>query len=403
MILQNDLHFHNMNHNSSPAAVATDTATATATDTATPSSLAMQSLVSFLEAYDTNPATRTHTSSATGTVTVTGSGIYDQFANTPTRKRNHIINQRTQTIAALDKIASTSADKKQAHDAKFVSLLVELISEGGTGTGTGTSTLRPNSTELDRLEEQEGIDSNNDHDHDNDNDDPIERLDGIRHILSMLATSSFLETSTFMHANGKDDLKSILADMTLEQLCHLPSTLLQREQELSRNDNQIQMHAFASTPHTKRRRMNSYKNKSKSASSSTQIINHASLKRVYAILGYIITHVLLQETCGVIQFQAFGEYILEKIIVSRFVAKSMHSIEHAAFQSGFISYMLDCMIQSTDVWDGDGGFDVAAASAEFCHNHEQGDDAVRNCWIRNDLWIEGLHVEAVVNFLHRDR
>ena len=36
------------------------------------------------------------------------------------------------------------------------------------------------------------------------------------------------------------------------------------------------------------------------------------------------------------------------------------------------------------------------ASAEFFRKHEQGDYAVRNCWIRNDLWIEGLDVEAVL-------
>ena len=341
-------------------------------------------LLSFLDSFHASPTSTTSASASTNQV-------YDQFADTPTRKKNQILRKRSQTLDALKQLANANANatagKPQAHanahDAKFVSFLVEILSEGVNST---------NGPNLDSFDHTDAADGS--FDAQVENNDPMERLDGMLHLISLLGSgsgASSFESSMLvpfmMRAYGEDGLKTLFSNMTLDKLCNLPSSLLAMEMEMKSSDT-------IKNSNAKRRKMNSSHSIANNFSAAPISITAASLKRVYVILGYVMTHVILQETFDVVQFREFGQYVQEKMTMSGFVSKRMYSVEHDAFQVGFVAYMLDCMMRSTDVWEG--GLDP---ELELDHEQSGVEGAVRNCWVRNDLWIEGLRVQAVVDCL----
>ena len=80
----------------------------------------------------------------------------------------------------------------------------------------------------------------------------------------------------------------------------------------------------------------------------------------------------------------------------------MHSVEADAFQVGFVGYVLDCMVRSTDVMGHQGLGQGVAQDVRLQSEYVDGEDGFKNCFVRDDLWIEGLRVPALIDDLLKD-
>ena len=235
-------------------------------------------------------------------------------------------------------------------DSKFVSFLVEVLSERTCSDGGGGG----------------GADGDGDG---GEMDDPAERIGNMLELVDGLFLNSREEDDrnhghrpSLWNEYGFDIAALVPLNMDLEQFCQLPSTLLQEESNCE------------NTQPTKRR---------KTASTTATIT--LQIKRTYAILGYMITHFIIQEHSGIIQFAPLQEYIFQKGKESGFISQRMtHSVEYDAFHVGFVSYLLDCMIASTDL------------------NEDSNQGEGRDCWVRDDLVIEGLDVGCLVECLFQN-
>ena len=223
---------------------------------------------------------------------------------------------------------------------------------------------------------------------------------------------------------------------TLEDLCGLPNALFALVKKSTRNTNTEMQFQVAQKPRKRFRVFSaSASNASASASSNASASSSASndipsWKRVYAILGYILSHALVNDASiasflsgGGVPLQV-GEHsnsasastcmsisikwevlvsFLEKTLqesgfISGNVARNMHSFEYDSFQVGVFMYVLDCMHFSTGVrkdMDGD------------MHGEELDAMVKRRCFcpstsMDQNIEIElSVEVEAIIQCLTR--
>ncbi len=338
----------------------------------------------------------------------------------------------TATATATRRMDRTRHGPGEAHNAKFVSLLVQLLSDGAVDPITpGIPRSDYDDAGLDRTtkigihsaaEAKTNVHSKHpkgDDDDDDDDDDgvlePIERLQGMLDLLTNSNLSTSLSSSMLapLLGSGSMDLQELnryLRNMTVEKLCHLPSFLIQmmqREQEHGLTHGNSKRRKIDMTDATRPYHSTS------TSSTSTSTLTSTILQRTYAIIGYMTTHILLQENFEmIVHYTEFKQYLQEQMVQSGFVSKRMflYNVEHDAFFLGFVTYLLDCMNGSTNIWEQDHtGADGDALDGPG-NRHGQGfyewsgmDCAVRNCFVRDDLWMEGLGVRAIVNCLLENR
>ena len=271
--------------------------------------------------------------------------IYSAFVDTPTRRRNLILSKRNEALDRLSKLSKGGAtsilhdETGVALDAKFVAFVVDLLCEQISGS--------------------------NGRDGDGQNYEPVERLDCIIHLFSNVSEDS----SGLQHLwKKKMELALILPEeFTYEHLCQLPSMILQNMNKTHGHTNQIV---------AKRRKVHASSNRTK-------------VQKMHATLGYLVTHLLVHEAEGVVQFSLLKEHLTEQIIKSGLVETRLHSLDYDAFMAGFVACCLDLMEVSTCL--------IENLLDENDNELDTDGGHSRECIVKEDLTVEGLDVCAIID------
>lgn len=278
--------------------------------------------------------------------------VYSDYADTPTRKRNRILQKRNETLEKLEKLSmhavSSSWRRKEQCGSllniKFVGLLVHFLCDEAWIDGTESRQSQG--------DEKQSLIS--------------ERFDEmLQMFMKAMREEMPLETS------WKDDLNvSIVCpqELTVVDLCRLPSLILDNL-ELGRRQKSGQ--------HSK-------KKMKFDMLSDTGGCKHSLLK-TYAILGYLVTCMMAHDLKGVVTLQSLQRHIHEQVVTGGLVEDRMYSMEYDAVMSGSIAYFLDCM-------------DVSSMAMEEVHDvNDNAKDKI--CVIGDELMMEDVQVGMIVDGL----
>jgi hypothetical protein len=305
-------------------------------------SLAYKQFAEFLDAIN-NP----HLNEAG-----TSNKIYSDYADTPTRRRKLILSNKNKTLDSLSKLSKGGTTSilhdtsGSVLDAKFVAFIVDLLCEQN-----GSSDHHQDGRE------QSGG-------HGGDVYQPMERLDSLLNLMNVQKNSNGSERLW----RNKMELAFMLPEkVTEETLCQLPSLFLSK---MNSSVNRLEHQA-----------------KRKKYPTSNNLFR---VKKIYAILGYLITHLLVHEVEGVVKFSLLKDYLTEQIVKNGLVGTHLHSLNHDAFMVGFTAFFLDIMEESTSVME-----DIL----DLEDNELETNGIARDCIVRDDLTVEGLDTAAIIDCL----
>ena len=340
-------------------------AKATATEPAPPNSLAYKHFSEFLDAINDphhNDAEKSNK-------------IYSDYADTPTRRRKLILSNKNKTLDSLSTLSqggtnSILHDKSgSVLDAKLVAFVVDLLCEQSC-TGTATNRHHQHQDGMEQTDHTYGDSHVHGHGHDHGNE-PMERLDSLLDLFNVHKDDS--NGSQRLWRN-KMELAFMLPDkITEETLCQLPSLFLSKMNHSEMNQEK----------HQKKRR------KYPISSYNPFRVN---VQKIFAMLGYLLTHLLVHEVEGVVTFSLLKDHLMEQIVKNGLVGSSLHSLDYDAFMVGFAAFFLDLMEVSTGTMEN-------ILDSEDKDNELETDGISRDCIVRDDLTVEGLDVAAVVDCL----
>jgi len=302
--------------------------------------------------------------------------VYSEYADTPTRKRNRILQKKNETLEKLDQsfrqaVASSSTRWKDQcvalSNIKFVGLLVHFLCEDTTSWING-SVSQPQQREEkgsslhERCDEMLQIFLN---------------AIGQETLFETSSSSSSSTTTATTNTSWRDDLNLQLFcphELTIMELCSLPSLI------------------FDNLEHFRQQNGEYAKKRKKSDAMLSDTGYKHSLLQAYAILGYLITYFIVHDLKGVVvPLQSLQKYIQEQVVSCGLVEDRMYSLEYDAVMTGSIAYLLDCLDVST----------IAMEEAEARNVNEYIKDKM--CMV-GDQWImEDVQVGMIVDCLLRNR
>jgi hypothetical protein len=278
--------------------------------------------------------------------------VYSDYADTPTRKRNRILQKRNETLEKLETSSveatafSLRKDQSCGHllNIKFVGLLVQLLCDEAC---------------VDGRTQQKGNGSLN------------ERFDVMLQIF-LNAIQSVLPLETCW----RQDLKISLncpRELSVVELCRLPSAIL---------DN-LELHRQQGGQHSKKR--------FKSDGLSNYTSYKHSLLQTHAILGYLVTFFIAHDLKGIVPLHSLQRHVQELVVSCGLVEDRLYSMEYDAVISGSVAYLLDCMDVSSMTMEE--GYEV--------NNDESAQD--KTCIIGDELIVEDVQVGMIVDLLTNNR